>query len=507
MRHTGIQLLGLLLALLLPLFIHADTVPRGRWQSGSGDTFAGIRLRGARLTGDQDNTRGITLPENTYSRDAMTDYLLHCDSGRELREAGQYFPYRYVEQTVRYSDKSRFGGRALRFLYPEDRIVLDPGADSLFGETLDMGSFTIEMWLYPYSLHDNAVILSREGPFAANGNIQTAGIRGLFEGERLVWDFENIFRTPDGEYRRIRLTSGPLLEKKKWQHIAIRYDHTSGRLSKLINGREEEVYWATDTRAHGGTPLIAAFPENLRRHLVLGKSYRGKMDEIRFSRNARASFRIRPYAGVKGIAVSRVYDSGHAGSRLQKIAWRANTPAGTAVRLEYRVADYIFPPDYKHLAWHPVRNGETNFPDRAASGRYIQWRARLLGAARGRYAPVLRDVRFDYSGSRAPLQPSGLQVRAGDRKIRVSWDANVDNVDGYYIYIGTQPGEYLLPGSPIYVPLDSLDTQSPEYVIYGLENDRLYYIALSAYDGKAASQSSFTREVHARPGRLMAAGE
>jgi hypothetical protein len=322
-------------------------------------------------------------------------------------------------------------------------------------------------------------------------------MRIFFRNNRLVLSFHNVLSDSRGRFRDIEITGETITHLKQWQHVAFSYDARSGKLSRLTNGIEDSVVWACDTGRYGGSPLRAAFPKEFKRDITIGGGFRGNLDSFRVRRIPWDNASISRYSDAPGRITSRVYDMGTDRSRLSSIAWDAEAPAGSAVFFEYRLSDYIFPPHASSPLWIRAQNGADEI--NAKEGRYLQWRATLVGAEQGRYTPVLKSVRLAWNRAYRPNTPIDFSVQPGDRRVLLKWRGNLDKIAGYRVYIGNERGEYLHPSSPIDVPLAQVNPREPAYVLYNLENDRLYYFAVVSYT-EDGMQSGFSREAYARPG-------
>jgi hypothetical protein len=249
--------------------------------------------------------------------------------------------------------------------------------------------------------------------------------------------------------------------------------------------------------------LRPAFPRTQQNWLELGGHFQGKLDEFTVRRQAETRFATAPFCEEPGIVRSRVFDMGDGHARLLGIRWEAETPAGSDVRVVYRVSPRPFAADDTTLPWQRVANGMTNL--NASGGRYLQWLAALEGSENGRFSPVLRSLHVHYEANLAPHVPVALTAEPGDRSITLRWQANMDEIDGYRIYFGHGPRDYLHPGSPVTIPLSALDPRRPAYTLHGLENDRLYYISIVAWRGRGpGAQSAFSTEAYTRPRFLQA---
>ena len=97
-----------------------------------------------------------------------------------------------------------------------------------------------------------------------------------------------------------------------------------------------------------------------------------------------------------------------------------------------------------------------------------------------------------------------LYAEAGNGKVTLYWSpVNEDDLQGYFVYYGPQPGSYRGRDSDLGPsPIDVGSVSQVE--VTGLSNSKLYYFAVVAYDGTdPPHRSLFSREVSARPSRLL----
>jgi hypothetical protein len=470
------------------------------WESGQGDRFQGASFENLRMVNDNDGTEALRLADNELPLDAAVDLLLRGNSREEM-----FSPFYSInaENVIIDTVLPLTGTGSMRFVRPDHRITLSPRPGALLAETEDMGSFSIDFWIYPLARYDEEEVFSRYGNVVdENGRFIETGIRIFFRNNRLMLSFRNLFRDTRGEYRNVEISGEAMINLRQWQHVAFSYDSRTGKLSRLINGREDAVVWACDTGRFGGSPLRAAFPQGFRRHAQIGGGFRGSLDSFRIRRIAWDNVNLGRYSEAPGRVTSRVVDMGTDNARLAEISWEADTPAGSAVFFEYRLSETIFPANHPSMIWIRARNGTAFTRDEslreASRGRYLQWRATLVGSERGRVTPILRSVRLSWDTAYQPQTPVALRVQPGDRRVLLSWRGNLDRIAGYRIYVGNERGEYWHPDSPVDVPLELINPRAPEFVLYNLENDRLYYFAVLAYTADGML-SDFSNEVFARP--------
>ncbi len=151
--------------------------------------------------------------------------------------------------------------------------------------------------------------------------------------------------------------------------------------------------------------------------------------------------------------------------------------------------------------WRPLRPFEAVPPE--VRGRYLQLMIKLYPDGAGLHGPVLSELTILYEPDFPPGSPSGVTANPGDRQVTLRWDPVADpDVAGYLIYYGTGSGLYFGTGSDRGdSPLDV--GNAAEVTIGGLENERLYYFAVVAYDSSSPPHyGDFSREVHVRPSHL-----
>ncbi|MDR2734908.1 MAG: hypothetical protein LBC99_09785 [Spirochaetota bacterium] len=496
-KHASINRSIVFCALLWVCLPGGSAYTLSVWESGKGDRFEGAAFENVRMIRSNDGTEALRLADNEWRTDAAVDLLLRGNSREEM-----YSPWYTIraEDVIIDTVLPFMGTGSMRFVSPENRIVLVPQAGALLAETEDMGSFSVDFWIYPLARSDEEDVFSRQGSVVdAGGRATEIEFRITFRKNRLALLMRNLFRDADGRFRDVEISGETLCMLKEWQHIAFSFDALTGKFSRLADGREDGVVWVCDTGAYGGSPLRAAFPKAFKRNAQLGGGFRGSLDSFRIRRISWDNPNLARFSEQPGRVTSRVLDMGTQKARLASLSWDAETPAGSAVFFEYRIADSIFPAHQPSLFWIRAQNGNEDI--QAKEGRYLQWRATLVGSEQGKFSPILRSVRLAWNAAYRPQVPVEFKVYPGDRRALLSWRGNLDDVAGYRIYIGNERGEYLHPSSPIDVPLEFVSRSQPEYVLYNLENDRLYYFAVAAYT-EDGMQSGFSREVYARPGEL-----
>ncbi len=390
-------------------------------------------------------------------------------------------------------------------------IKVFPRQDALFRGPRQIQDFSIEFWLYPYTMENGQQILDWSGIHQRpDGKQVFQRIRCQITRNRLEWIFQDFFVSPDerqGTTISLRGLTTPL--PKSWSHHLIRYESKTGLLEYLVNGQIEGIAYTTSTGREGGTlyaPLVGRSGE-----FILGQRYTGAMDEVVIHSVyvERPVLSRLPPAG--GYAVSRPLDLGSPNSRLLRLDATAypkiedrgvsSTPwLAPEIRLYVRMLDA--PIEGGEEEWIPVRPGiplGSEFP----RGRYVQIRAEFYASSDGKQSPSLQEIRLSYEPDRPPPPPSQLVAIPRNGAVELRWKPSADtDVAGYVVYYGMASGEYF--------GTDAAQGPSPirlgpttSVVIEGLQNGRVYYFAVAAYDSAQPPQEGeLSREVAARPGRI-----
>jgi hypothetical protein len=119
-------------------------------------------------------------------------------------------------------------------------------------------------------------------------------------------------------------------------------------------------------------------------------------------------------------------------------------------------------------------------------------------------SPEVSELRLVYEQDLPPVPPTGLYAVAGSGKVRLYWNrVNEDDIGGYFIYYGSEPGSYRGSDSDLGAsPIDAGNVSQIE--VTGLSNSRLYYFAVVAYDDTdPPHRSLFSREISARPSNML----
>ena len=226
------------------------------------------------------------------------------------------------------------------------------------------------------------------------------------------------------------------------------------------------------------------------------------MDELRISRYYVENPGLSRYAGRTGVGLSRVFDLEYAGSRLEQIQATYATPANSEIYFSYHLADELLRLSAKDAGWVPFLPGvRQSF---GGQGRYLQLKVELMPDGTGSQTPSISDITIIYEPDLPPTAPAFLAARAGNGTVALTWQkVNENDVRGYKVYYGREPGNYWGTGSvegdsPVDVGMQT------NLTLTGLENGRLYYFAAVSYDSaQPPHHSPFSKEASARPSRVL----
>ncbi|MDR2095249.1 MAG: hypothetical protein LBP76_06990 [Treponema sp.] len=425
---------------------------------------------------------------------------------------------------------SGFGGRGSLSLIPRKGALLSPG--NLVGD------FTLEFWLFPANMENGEQILAwTASKMRDDGEMIVQRIQLTASRNRLQWTFDNFFAPLDGKQGlSITLDGVSPLVPRTWSHHLICFDSSTGLLEYLINGKIEDIVYATETAAEGSEVQLPLIGEDS--ILVLGGRFTGILDEFRIHNRFLEKPVLDKYPVLSGRIETKPLNLGEDNSRVLRVdvsggrlSYGGNTVknyyGGTGpfrfeddseLRLFIRMGDSPFV--WTDADWRPVNPG-VNLNE-ALRGRYVQIAVEFFPSGGGDSTPYLEELRITYMPDIPPLPPTRLTAIARDGAVELNWKPSVDvDVAGYLVYFGTSRGNYFGTSSRHGASPINVGKRNSFY-IDGLENGTLYYFAVAAYDRRnarigalvveeppsgtspdALHAGEFSREVSARPLRTV----
>jgi hypothetical protein len=475
-----------------------------------------VHLSGVGFEKARDGSLDLTLQAAEYAGEDDTDLLFHFND-RLRDEASRYQSVVSTSPDVAPVIKRGFsalgGGSAV--FRGDNPVVLQATPGALFSARQGWGDFTLEFWLYPSEVQDGETILSWQGGRTSTGKLESQLFRVSFAGNHLVWTLQNLFAaTPSAKAVTLTLEGENRLIPRQWHHHLLRFQAATGLLEYTVDGLTEALVHATPSGSEDGQVYGLVTGSQSSGEVVLGNKYSGALDELRLSRtfidNPQTDRYLTAFAS-KGTAISRIFDLRFAGSFVETIAARATRAGDTALAFSYRMADTIryqwnfdgttdrslAPPDAEEDSWTRFEPGDKLF--NGLSGRYLQLRVDLLPSGTGKETPRLSELTVNAQPNLPPPPPAGLEVIPGNGTLEVRWKPVLQGkVDGYLVFFGTRPGQYLDTRSAQgNSPFDAGKVTS--VTLSGLANDQIYYVSLATYQATNISVNS--RELSGRPTR------
>ncbi len=439
------------------------------------------------------------------------------------------------------------------FFKKEHGVSVETTRAGWLGSCEDLGSFMIEFRFKPYEVRDGSVLFSRVGYFSGTRR----GIEVFIENGTVVAGLYGIFDKPTSDRYDVVLRRGRRVAKMKWTHFSLSFDRLSGKLTKLVDGQEEEVRYVTES----GEPFNGVYAPSFGYRgadgrlrcldsppATIGANFSGCIDEFRISyrhyedlekttelayRNYHSVGRIgRIPFNVEGVVTSPVYRFEGSGTQVREFRWKEELGEDTFIWMEFRISDRLFTENDTAVKWYRVSNNQKkiflvkNGEGEYLRGRYYQWRAHLVASPDGARAPRISGIELDYRPDLPPAPPQFVEVaEAGNRSVTLKWKKNVDHdIMGYRIYYGTSPGrtDGIIstvngaritngPGNEVRVTItddiieENRNREKPRKLSYPfLQNTVLYYFSVSAYDSYKPDtpynhESALSKAATARP--------
>lgn len=499
-----------------------------------------------------------TITDLSYQKSSerlITDMVLSFNKPASALTRDDLRHYRATYSDYNFiRGKGSLGDGCALFFKREHGVTLETQKNAWLGSCEDLGSFTIEFRLNPSELRDGSRLFSRTGVFSG----RKRGIEIEIRGGRLCAALYGIFEKPNGQILDILLKKGRVLQKERWSHFSLSFDRVSGKLTKYLDGEEEETVYVTESgeafngvlapsfgsRDSGGTLRCLDSPP-----VRVGADYSGMIDEFRISyrhfadleKNTAIAYRNYHSAGtvgripfnVEGIVTSPVYRFPETGTRVLEFRWKEKLEKDTFIWMQFRISDRNFTADSTDITWYRVENKQKKIylskeDDQYLRGKYCQWRAHLVVSPDGRHSPELHGIELDYRLDLAPDPPRLVEASTTrGRAVTLRWKKNMDHdIMGYRIYYGTVPNRFdgilsVINGGRITNKMSSgtvMEVTITDTVIeenrgrepWGkltfpfLNNTVLYYFGVSAYDSYRPDtpfnhESELSTPVTARP--------
>jgi len=431
----------------------------------------------------------LQLKTDTAQVRASTDLLLTFENSLVADSAAKYSlvssDFVHTHKTLR--GKSAGLSRGLK-----GGIKLSGSPRSLFGKEGFTDSFSIDFWLYP-SLVDTGetIFLWRSSRLVENYPLLQA-ITASFNKGKMVWSFRNVFANQKMVENEVVLSSNASIIPDTWAHHALEYNAKNATIEYRINGILEAIVHTTEDGKEGSSALYILLGKKAM--VEIASNFTGSLDDFRIEHFPPDTTSLNLYHVEGGRFETQPIDCASLGSEILSLSGVCQTPPHTALQFFVRSSDSLYGWTDSSPAWIPV---VLDRPIENVEGRYVQVAGELYTDGLGSKTPQITELIVHYREKQLPIAPFEIFAENRDEQVALSWKIGSDpSIDGFNVYIGEKPGEYLLKVIDV--------GMCNSYTINKLENGKLYYFAVAAYskqqDGKLLL-GPLTKEVVGRPMR------
>ena len=417
---------------------------------------------------------------------------------------------------------ARSGSGAVLFGRMDGNVTIEAQSrNALFAQDKRMGDFSIEFWLYPYSMENGEKIFSWASSIPVNNNTSMQRIQCIAVRNRINWSFVNFFADPgfgmsgSSSFINIELTGNTPIIPKTWSHHLIRFDSVTGMIEYLVNGKSENITYATKTRRENSEVYTPVTGKN--GSFLLGETYTGLMDELKIHKAfiGRSSVQ-KYYSGRMETGPIDLGDEASSVVRLDVKGGRTGVNRNSVINEFRENGRFLFSDDTEINFF--IRSGNNPWLLNSKTwkvftpgsdlkniqGRFVQIAADFYSSADGESSPYLERINIVYLPGEPPLPPRNVIAVAVDGGVQLRWRHSPDsNTEGYLVYYSSVRGELFGEDaasgrSPIDVGMNN------NILIDGLQNGTLYYFRVAGYNRLEGSSTryhigEFSAEATARP--------
>ncbi len=443
--------------------------------------------------------KALYIAHNMVEKDFNTDLLINFENKVMSDVVGNYKTTSDKMNVVEESFMGSYSGLSRG----QTGLRLRGSTESIFGKSGVIGSFSISFWLNPNIAENGETVFSWSSSRNRDNDSMYQMIQAAFFNNRLEWSFTNVFfnlLAVDDESQssesQIVLKSNSLVIPFKWAYHTITFDEETGLMEYRIDGKVEDMRYITSSGRGWGTVFSGML--GVPADIEICPNFMGKIDDFAISRSPIVSeFSRNRYIKEGGRVESQPLGPYRSGTIIDKVLVDATIPSQTDVQVFIRGSDNYFEWTNNTQEWIPVKNG---VPSKEVAGEWFQVAVDMYTDGLASVSPYVSEIKLVALEKNPPMPPFKLYTQSGNGYIDISWVASASsNADGYYLYYGTAPGEYLgqisIEGAS---PIDVKNKLS--YRLTGLKNGQIYYVAVSAYDeGTMRIEGGLSSEVHERP--------
>lgn len=375
-----------------------------------------------------------------------------------------------------------------------------------FENHFDQG-MVLEFWLKPFTV-DNGTVLSTE---YLSSNEKRQSFQVYFKSGKLYFHFENLFMSNQAKksLKSIILSSKKLIPLKEWHHHRLTYNPATGAISYYLDNKLITQEWGTSTGNPSSPVLYLTTP--LKWDYVIGKGFRGLMDNFFLSANLKQKFNTSIFDKRQAFIHSRVIKLPSLIS-IYDLGILSELAKDTHVRLSYRSSNTPFSDGTPGtlLEWKDYNLTHRSLNPKIKA-KYIQFRVTLYPSPNGKLSPLVKALQLKYNKIDVPTIPLGVSAFSSEGKVTLSFRENANkNIVAYKVYYGTQKNNYwghgaLQGASPVLVPVTELKSQSYNgrlyYTLKGLDLYKVYYIRVTALNDEGL-ESEMSDEISIRVRKL-----
>ncbi|HNY21676.1 MAG TPA: hypothetical protein PKO22_05955, partial [Treponemataceae bacterium] len=226
--------------------------------------------------------RTVTSAARAGSQAALrADLELSFDGGSFADKTGNYVVKSNGLRAVGQSKARRGTGAAI--CNTDGKGLVLRGMDgSLFAQSGESGSFSVEFWLFPAVTENGSNLFEwRSSRTGTSGSVYQF-IRASMFRNRLDWTFSKLWVRTDGSPIDVTLEGRKNIIPNSWSHHELSYDADSGMLEYRLNGSVEAITFVTSTGRESGDvyPALFGTPSDIE----IAARYSGLIDEFRIFR-------------------------------------------------------------------------------------------------------------------------------------------------------------------------------------------------------------------------------
>ena len=354
--------------------------------------------------------------------------------------------------------------RVASFEMPEHQIVINPPKYLFLNEKEQIDSFSILFLVHPYVITESSKVFEK----IAFIHGKKYGLSCFLRDSRITFEFYNLFwYEKDESIPLVTMQAKERVSSLSLDKVALLYDAKDGSLKLYLNQKEQAILYITNTGKEDGSPLWMKNHPLVSSLLIIGRDFKGALDEFIFSNHI---LPLKPEAFTYGSLksyntlfvqrsasfLSKRYSLPHSQSELFHFILEAEQPEGTKIdfyirysnlpfveatnefEMPFQKLDVIYKSDsIQKLAWY-------NTSSIRGRGKYFQWKFVLYPDSLGTKTPKMAQIKFMYQDNPPPSAPQGfqlLQKNADELVFVLNRNPENDVLNGgrYHIYYGIEP--------------------------------------------------------------------